>query len=74
MAGDRGTQAVQEPHLAEKSDGPLPHGLCISNVGTDDFSEGFLHTLGGKERRQPDRAPSPPQPLSQVSLGRWLIQ
>lgn len=44
-------QAVQQPNLAEEGNGSLPHGLCITNIGTDDFSKGLLHTLG-KESRQ----------------------
>lgn len=45
-----------EPHLAQEGDGPLPHSLCVPDVGTDDLGERLLHTLGGEGSRQGDRA------------------
>lgn len=62
-------QAVQEPHLAQEGDGPLPHSLCVPDVGTDDLGERLLHTLGGEGSRQGDCALPNPSALVPCASG-----
>lgn len=59
-AGQKIGVDTESQDLAQEGDGPLPHSLCVPDVGTDDLGERLLHTLGGEGSRQGDRAlPNP---------------